>query len=81
MYVIEKIISHRGNKKKPHTLKFEVKWKELSMRETSMESYENIKDNQALHDYLNALGGSWSALVPIEFTEVGEHYTEKRRSA
>jgi transposase InsO family protein len=80
LHVVEKILSHKGNKGQPHTLKFQVKWEDLPITSTTMESYNSIKNTQPLHDYLTSLGGSWPALIPIEFTNEGEHYTEIHQS-
>ena len=45
-----------------------------------MESYTSIKNTEPLHDYLTSLGGSWTKLIPMEFTNEGEHYSELHKS-
>ena len=80
LHLVEKILSHEGNKNKPSSLKFQVKWEDLPLNETSMESYNSIKNTEPLHDYLTSLGGSWTKLIPMEFTNEGEHYTELHKS-
>jgi len=80
LHVVEQILSHQGNKNQPGSLKFQVKWEDLPATETSMESYNSIKNTQPLHEYLTSLGGSWLALIPIEFTNEGEHYTETHKT-
>ena len=42
-----------------------------------METYNTIKDTAPLHEYLTELGDDWPALIPIQFTNEGEHYTER----
>jgi hypothetical protein len=80
LHVVERILSHKGNKNQPSSLKFQVKWEDQPITKTTMESYSSIKNTQPLHDYLTSLGGSWTALIPIEFTNEGEHYTETHKS-
>ena len=75
-HTIERILSHEGNRNKPNTLKFKVKWADQTEQESSLESYNNIKNNLALHEYLTTLGEAWPALIPISFTDPGEHYTK-----
>jgi transposase InsO family protein len=75
--MVEKILGHEGNRYKIPSLRFKVKWEDLSLEETSMETYASIKNTQPLHDYLNEIGGDWPALIPIEFTHEGEHYSER----
>ena len=77
LHVVERIISHEGHRKNLASLLFKVKWEDLSEEETSMETHDTLKDTQPYHDYLNEIGGDWPALIPMEYTEEGEHYTEK----
>ena len=67
---IKRILSHKGNRNKPNTLKYQTE------QESSIESYNNVKNNLALHEYLTTLGEDWPALIPISFTDPGEYYTE-----
>lgn len=80
LHVVERIISHTGNRTKPTSLKFEVKWEDLPDTNTSWESYNAVKHTNPLHDYLTKLGGEWQALIPIEYTNEGEHYSETHKS-
>jgi transposase InsO family protein len=80
LHIVEKIISHSGDRTKPGSLQFEVKWEDLPSTKTSMESYNTIKNTGPLHDYLTKLGGAWQALIPIEYTNEGEHYSETHKS-
>ena len=77
LIIVEKIISHSGNEWDPSSLRFEVKWQGLSNSENTLERYADLKTNEILHTYLETLGGSWEALIPIEYTNEGEHYTER----
>ena len=77
LHVVERIISHEGHRKNLASLLFKVKWEDLSEEETSMETHDTLKDTQPYHDYLNEIGGDWPALIPMEYTEEGEHYTKK----
>jgi hypothetical protein len=80
LHIVEKIISHSGDRTKPGSLLFEVKWEDLPSTNTSMESYNTVKNTGPLHDYLTKLGGAWQALIPIEYTNEGEHYSETHKS-
>ena len=55
-HTIERILSHEGNRYKPSTLKFLVKWADQTEQERSLELYNTIKNNLALHEYLTTLG-------------------------
>ena len=41
-----------------------------------LKKYSSLKNTEILHEYLTELGDDWPALIPIEFTNEGEHYTE-----
>ena len=45
-HTIERILSHEGNRYKPSTLKFLVKWADQTEQESSLESYNTIKTIQ-----------------------------------
>ena len=76
LHIPERILSHEGSRKTPSSLRFLVKWADQSEAEASLESYNNMKNTEILHEYLTKLGDDWPALIPIEFTNEGEHYTE-----
>jgi len=73
-HVVERILSHEGNRHNPSSLRFRVKWADED--EPSLEKYSAMKNNIILHEYLTTLGEDWPALIPIEYTNEGEHYTE-----
>ena len=72
--IVEKILSHHGEIKRPNKLTFEVKWVDEEGKTT--ESYSNLKTNECLHDYLRNLGGEWEKLIPMQYTYEGQHFTE-----
>ena len=76
LHTVERIVTHDGSLSKPSSLRFRVKWSDLPENETSWESYNTIKNTETLHEYLNNLGDAWPSLIPIEFTNEGEHYSE-----
>ena len=57
-----------------------IKSEGLKALNTSWASYNAIKHTGQLHDYLTKLGGEWHALIPIEYTNEGEHYSETHKS-
>lgn len=71
-----RILSHKGSRKSPSSLQFLVKWADDTKAEASLESHTNMKHTELLHEYLTKLGDDWPALIPVEYTSEGEHYTE-----
>lgn len=51
-YFIEKIVSHRGNIANFKKMKFEIKWKGYDESENTFETYDNLKETEALDKYL-----------------------------
>ena len=50
MFLVERIISHKGNTKFSSHLKFEVKW--LGWETPTVEPWDHIRDSEQLHAYL-----------------------------
>ena len=78
LQIVEKILSHNGRKEEPHNLTFEVKFLGTPKAETLR--YADLSHNEALHDYLIKMGDGWQALVPIQYTYEGEHYSETHQT-
>jgi hypothetical protein len=51
-YEVEKILNHRGDKKKRSDLEFLVKWVGYDEENNSWEPWANLRDTSQLHDYL-----------------------------
>lgn len=76
LHTVERIVNHEGSLSKPSSLRFRVKWSDLPEQNSSWETYNTIKNTVTLHEYLTELGDAWPSLIPIEFTNEGEHYSE-----
>ena len=50
--VVEKVLSHSGDKKKPTTMSFKVKWLNYDDTHNSWEPWKNLRLCEALHEYL-----------------------------
>ena len=77
LHDISDILTHQGEVSKPIQLKFHVQYMDGDLR---WETYTKLKDNLSLHEYLTKMGGIWESLIPIEFTNDGEHYSERHPS-
>jgi hypothetical protein len=51
-FVVEKVLNHAGDKKKPTTMSFQVKWLNYDDTHNSWEPWKNLRLCEALHDYL-----------------------------
>jgi hypothetical protein len=71
--IVEKILSHSGDHTDVGNLRFTAQLKG-NTQDTFI--YRDLKNNEALHTYLTELGGEWLALLPLAYTNEGEHYTE-----
>ena len=71
--IVEKILSHSGDHTDVVNLRFTAQLKG-NTQDTFI--YRDLKNNEALHAYLTELGGEWLALIPIQYTNTGEHYME-----
>jgi hypothetical protein len=49
-FIVEKVLEHYGNPKRLRSLFFKVKW--VGFERTTRESYNLLRDNEVLHDYL-----------------------------
>ena len=74
LHDLEEIITHEGEISKPTQLKFHVRYADGDI---GWDSYGKLKGNQILHEYLTKMGGKWESLIPMEFTNEGEHYSER----
>ena len=50
--VVEKVLNHSGDKKKPTTMSFQVKWLNYDDTHNSWEPWKNLRLCEALHEYL-----------------------------
>ena len=67
LYVVQKILTHRGNSKKKSTLEFLVRWQGWSPEHDSWEPWENLRSNKRLHTYL--ISNNMKTLIPKRFRE------------
>ena len=51
-FVVEKVLSHLGDKKKPTTMSFKVKWLNYDDTHNSWEPWKNLRLCEALHEDL-----------------------------
>jgi hypothetical protein len=54
VYVVNKILSHRGTPKKRLDMQFLVSWKGFSDKDNTWEPYANVRQTQAFVDYCTA---------------------------
>ena len=68
-YDIDEILSHKGNKNKPSTMKFQVKWAPINDQpaEVTWEPYSNLRTTSALHEYL--VEHKMKKLIPTKFKQ------------
>ena len=52
VFLIENVLSHRGNWKRKKSLEFKVRWAGYGPEDDTWESYSTLKDNESLHKYL-----------------------------
>ncbi len=64
LYIVERIISHKGDPKMKKQLSFKVKW--VGYEEPSMEPYSALRDNEKLHEYLSKKK-TLRALIPAKY--------------
>jgi hypothetical protein len=63
MYIVERIISHKGDKKLRGKMTFRVKWE--GEEQVTTEPYSLLRDNEKLHEYLKKK--NLTALIPKKF--------------
>lgn len=51
-FVIEQVLTHRGDPKRRTTLEFEVKWAGYDESYNSWQLWEDVRDNETIHVYL-----------------------------
>ena len=51
-FVVEKVLKHSGDTKKPTAMSFKVEWLNYDDTHNSWESWKNLRLCEALHDYL-----------------------------
>ena len=51
-FVVEKVLNHSGDKKKPTTMSFQIKWLNYDDTHNSWEPWKNLRLCEALHEYL-----------------------------
>ena len=51
-FVVEKVLKHSGDTKKPTAMSFHVKWLNYDDTHNSWEPWKNLRLCEALHDYL-----------------------------
>jgi hypothetical protein len=61
-FFVEKILSHSGDKKKPTSMSFQVKWLNYDDSFNSWEPWKNVRLCEALHKYL--LENNMKKLIP-----------------
>ena len=52
VFLIEDILSHKGNWKRKQSLEFKVRWAGYGPKEDTWESYSTLRDSEVLHKYL-----------------------------
>ncbi len=67
MYLVEEILSHKGNFTKKNSLTFEVKW--MGYSNTSWEPWSNVRDNVKVHEYLTRIG--MEKYIPSKIYDTG----------
>ena len=51
-FVVEKVLNHSGDTKKPTIMSFQVKWLNYDDTHNSWEPWKNLRLCEALHEYL-----------------------------
>jgi hypothetical protein len=66
-YIIDLIVTHRGNPKKVSTLEFLVRWQNYSAIHDTWESWMEMKNTSAVHLYLKT--NNMKHIIPKQFTK------------
>ena len=65
LFVIEKIVKHRGNPKQISSLEFWIKWEGYESSENTWEPWKNVRETSQVHDYLKR--AHLNHLIPKQF--------------
>ena len=74
-FFIEEIVSHVGNKKKPSTMKFYVKWLNYDSNHNSWEPWKSMRATDQLHTYLR--NNNMLHVIPKEFRNMTPNTREE----
>jgi hypothetical protein len=64
-YVIDSVVSHRGNPKRVTSLEFLIRWQNYSSEHDTWEPWTEVKKVSVVHDYLHA--NNMSNIVPRQY--------------
>jgi hypothetical protein len=70
MEEVDHIVTHKGNSRYKSKMTFKVRWKSCNESDDSWLSWQDLRNNSALHEYLNA--NKMRKLIPIEYTTDSE---------
>ena len=65
LMIVQKILSHKGNKNKRDTLRFLIKWSGLDDSHNHWNTYADLRHNSILHDYLRK--HKMASLIPRQY--------------
>jgi hypothetical protein len=64
-YIVDFVITHRGNPKKVSSLEFLIRWHNYSSVHDSWEPWAEMKRVSVVHDYLN--NNNMSNIIPTQY--------------
>ena len=64
-FLVESILAHEGDRSKPSTMKFKVRWAGYGPEDDTWEPFAELRDNEHLHAYLRA--NRLVSLIPRKF--------------
>ena len=65
-YIVDSVVSHRGNPKKVTSLEFLIRWHNYSSEHDTWEPWAEVKKVSVVHNYLHA--NNMSNIVPRQYT-------------
>jgi hypothetical protein len=68
VYLVEKVIAHRGDTRRKEQMEFRVRWLGFGPSEETWEPWGHLKHNWVFHEYLRREG--LKTLIPKEYREV-----------
>jgi hypothetical protein len=68
VYLVEKVIAHRGDTRRKEQMEFCVRWLGFGPSEETWEPWGHLKHNWVFHEYLRREG--LKTLIPKEYREV-----------